>query len=241
MSDIVTMIAEDLRPSGTAEAWFSALARLPGGIGAVGYRKLKRRQQRLAEARLEALSAALGPGDIALDLGANVGDVTDLLAQGGATVHAFEPEPETFALLSARFADQPNVHPHNAAVSDYDGTAALVLPGSYRVSPRSASKAASIVHDRYRDGDHVETETRVIDIAGFVRDLPRRPSLIKIDIEGAEWKVLAALQAAELLSDGVCVFVETHERLDPSTLPLVRRQQAWAARQTDVYVNLYWG
>ena len=37
------------------------------------------------------------PGDIIIDAGANVGDVTSKCARTGATVHAFEPNPVCFA------------------------------------------------------------------------------------------------------------------------------------------------
>src|SRR3546814_19939216 len=42
----------------------------------------------------------LRPGDIAIDCGANVGRFTRPIAEGGATVHAFEPNPDAFAELS---------------------------------------------------------------------------------------------------------------------------------------------
>lgn len=241
MTHAAALIAEDLRPRGVAEQGFAALSRLPGRVGGIGYRKLKRRMQHRAEARFQAMAARLGAGDIALDLGANVGDLTALMATGGATIHAFEPEPETFGLLTERFKDAPHVHPRNAAVADYNGTAQLVLPASFADIPRSASKAASIAHDRYRTGNHLEAQTDVVDIVEVVRALPARPKLIKIDIEGAEWTVLEALRGAGLLAGGTCLFVETHERMDPTTLPTVRAWQAWAAAQTDVYVNFYWG
>src|SRR3546814_4183293 len=41
----------------------------------------------------------LRPGDIAIDCGANVGRFTRPIAEGGATVHAFEPNPDAFAEL----------------------------------------------------------------------------------------------------------------------------------------------
>lgn len=241
MSDIAALIAADLRPQGPAERAFALLSRWPGAVGAIGYRKLKRRMQHRAEARFQAVAAELGVDDIALDLGANVGDLTALMARGGATIHAYEPEPATFALLCERFAGQGNVTAHNAAVSDFDGTANLVLPASFADQPRSASKAASITHDRYRTGDHFETETPVVDIVAMMRALPRPPKLVKVDIEGAEWTILDALRKAGLLTGGMRLFVETHERLDPATLPLVRDWQTWASRQSDVYVNFYWG
>lgn len=45
-----------------------------------------------AEGYLAGVAAMLRPGDLALDLGANMGVVTDILARTGADVVAFEPD-----------------------------------------------------------------------------------------------------------------------------------------------------
>lgn len=42
----------------------------------------------------------LSKKDIAVDCGANVGRFTEMMAQTGATVYAFEPNPDAFAVLS---------------------------------------------------------------------------------------------------------------------------------------------
>ena len=233
--------ATDLTPSGLAEGLFALLARMPGALGHIGYRKMKRRLQRRAETRFADLAMALGPEDVALDFGANVGDLAEMMSANGATVHAFEPEPDTFCLLQTRFRGRENVHLHNAAVSDFDGEAELVLPASFSDQPRSASKAASIAHDRYRTDGHVTRTTTVRDIRGILRGLDQTPSLVKMDIEGAELAVLDALQSSDLLSSDTALFVETHERMDPPSLPRIKRLQDWARSDCPAYLNLYWG
>src|SRR3546814_8424189 len=52
----------------------------------------------------------LRPGDIAIDCGANVGRFTRPIAEGGATVHAFEPNPDAFAELSRNLAGRSEEH-----------------------------------------------------------------------------------------------------------------------------------
>ena len=239
--DLPACRAADLRAQGPSEHAFAALARLPGLPGAMGYRKLKRRLQHRAEARFRALAAVLGPGDLALDLGANVGDMTAVLAANGATVHAYEPEPDTFALLRTRFADAPNVAVHQAAIADRAGQADLVLPASFADRPRSASKAASIAHDRYRGDGAVTRMVALHDIRDVMAALPQPPRIIKMDIEGAELPVLEAMRAADLIAPDTAVFVETHERLDPASLGRVLALQAWARDGARGYVNLNWG
>ena len=239
--DLAAIAQADLSPIGTIETVFAAGANLPGYPGAVCYRKLKRRLQRRAEARFLELCCALSPGDIALDLGANIGDLTVHLAANGATVHAYEPEPETFGLLSERFAQSANVHLHQAAVSDRDGTTELILPASFREKPRSASKSASIAHDRYLGPGHIAHNVIVHNISTIICALPKLPTLVKMDIEGAELAVLEAMRKDGLAGPRMAIFVETHERLDPESLPRVRALQKWAREEALGYVNLYWG
>ena len=191
--DLAALAQVDLSPIGTIETALAVGANLPGYPGAVCYRKFKRRLQRRAEARFSELCRALGPADIALDLGANIGDLTVHLAANGATVYAYEPEPETFGLLSERFAQSANVHLHQAAVSDRDGTTELILPASFREKPRSASKAASIAHDRYLGPGHIAHTVFMHNITTIIRALPKLPALIKMDIEGAEVEAVGAL------------------------------------------------
>lgn len=241
LSPMAELAQKDLWPSVPAERLFCAGVDLPAGIGMVFFRKLKRRLMKRAEHRFDQLAAALGPDDIALDLGANVGDLTLKLAAGGAEVHAFEPEPATFRLLADRFADMPNVHLHQAAVSDRDGQVELVLPASFTELPRSASKAASIAHRRYAGEGHHAHLVQMRDIRDVLRALRKPPVLIKMDIEGAELMVLSAMRDAGLFHDGLAVFVETHERLDPESFGRVRALHRWARSEAPGYVNLNWG
>ena len=48
------------------------------------------------------LSVTLKPGNIVIDCGANVGDVASRLARSGATIYAFEPQPDCFAIVATQ-------------------------------------------------------------------------------------------------------------------------------------------
>lgn len=240
MTSVQDMIRADLSPRGAMETLFAACEHLPGGLSAIGYRKKKRRMGARAHERFAKIAAQLTPDDIAIDLGANVGEITTELARTGAIVHAFEPEPETFKLLQSNLQSYPNVTLHNSAVSGRDGTASLILPASFSDIPRSASKAASIAHDRYRNDEVAAVEVRTTDFGQFLNAIEGRVRLIKMDVEGAEWDVLQAISDAGAMDKFDLMFVETHERLDPAVLPVVRQQQELAAKRQHPYVNLYW-
>lgn len=231
----------DLRPTDLTERLFAAGQGLPGGLGWICYRKLKRRYADRSIEVFGRMLDALGPGDIAIDLGANVGEVTLQLAATGATVHAFEPDPETFEHLTAATAGRDNVILHNAAVGGRDGTVTLYRPPSWQdeAQRRSASKANTIVANDRSAGFDAGAEVPLVDFARFLNELPKAASLIKVDIEGAEWDMLDAVEA-RAMDRFDAMFIETHERFDLSILPALRARQARYAAMDRPYVNLYW-
>ena len=231
----------DISPTTLAERALDRLSNLPGEIGYVAFRKLKRRLQAKAELRFQREVNSLQATDLVLDLGANIGDLTELFAVKGCEVHAFEPEPETFKLLKQRFEAYTNVHLHNAAVGIEEGETELIVPSSFRENPRSASKASSITLDRYKSPNAIRHNVKVLNIIDFISKCPRRPRLIKFDIEGAELDILEKFQVENVLSRETMVFVETHERLERKHLPRVKFLQEWARNQSEPYVNLFWG
>ena len=227
---------------GTTEKLLALVAHMPGHLGYVGFRKLKRRIGRRSEAVFRDCIAQLRPGHIAIDLGANIGTITAELAATGALVHAFEPDPETFLHLSTRFAGQENVILHNAAVGGRDDRVTLYRPASWEdeARRRSASKAISVSEMAARRGFIPSGEVELMDFSRFIKTLPGDVQLVKMDIEGAEWDVLEALEA-RAPGRVQAMFVETHERIDPDKRPLVRRKQAEFAARDTPYINLYWG
>src|SRR5437868_3391265 len=76
-----------------------------------------------SERRLEA--AGLREGDLAIDCGANVGEITARMRSSGAEVYAFEPNPQAFTALYRRFAADAGVHCLPKAVLDSPGTVKL--------------------------------------------------------------------------------------------------------------------
>lgn len=127
------------------------------------------------------ISALLSRGDVAYDVGANVGFFTLLasriVGKGGAVV-AFEPFPANVRALR-RHVDlnrAGNVTIVEAAVSDRAGLARFEPAGN----PAMGGLA---------EGGALEVETVALDKLLRERGLPK-PNLLKIDVEGAEAQVL---------------------------------------------------
>jgi FkbM family methyltransferase len=138
------------------------------------------------------------PGDVVLDIGANIGYYTLLFAKlVGPTgyVFAFEPDPKNFSLLSrnVELNGYHNVVLINKAVSDKTGFAKLFLSDINSGDHRIYDSA---------DGRHsVPIQTVTLD--DYFVQSKLQFDLVKFDIQGAEW---AALQ-------GMTNFLSQHERL----------------------------
>lgn len=146
----------------------------------------------------------LGSGDVALDVGANQGSHTAVMAEAvGSTgaIFAFEPIPMLFHGLRARFKDQPFIRIVPLAISDTDETA------KFFVNTTNVSFCSGLRNqDEFSRGTSLSMDirTRRIDSLEFLKT--RTIRLVKFDVEGAE--LLALRGASELLRRArpVCVF-----------------------------------
>ena len=152
-------------------------------------------------AEYEALKAAAAPGAVALDVGANVGGYALLLGmwvRPGGRVFAFEPAPDAFGGLVRhvrlnRLEDV--VVPVQAAAAGETGTG------------RMAADGVSGGNRLGGEGQAVLTVT----LDEFCAREGIRPSLIKIDVEGAELEVLrGARQTIRSAGPGLTLLVEMH-------------------------------
>lgn len=135
-------------------------------------------------------------GETAVDVGANIGCLTSLMAARvgpRGKVMAFEPHPETFRFLSENAAVWrrelgARIELHQVALSDHDGDGMLSLPQDFNQDGALAS--LSLNPDRV--GAAISVRVRQID------NLVKEPiGLMKIDIEGHE--VVALRGALELI------------------------------------------
>ena len=216
--------------------------RVPGQLGYIARRKLKRRQCARMQDTFSLVLADTRAGDLCIDLGANVGDITLRMAATGADVISFEPDPGAFAALQDATSGLPNVTlVQKAAGHQRDN---LLLHRSAKWSPDHPSghtQGSSIVYrDKIADdGNAVMVE--VEDIIAFMDALDRDIRILKMDIEGAEWDILTRLIDHPVLSRIDCVFVETHERQDPARyVPIFESLQDRAEQISRPYINLYW-
>jgi len=167
---------------------------------------------------------ALGPGDIAIDCGANVGEITCLMAAGGARVHAFEPHPWAYKELVRRTAHLPNVACRRAAVAEVAGARLLFLHPREGRDPARHSTSASLHASKDNVDPGRSVEVPAVRLADFIEHLPEgRVALMKLDIEGAEVEVLNDLMDRGLHWQIDRTFVELHDRRIPELAGPTRR------------------
>lgn len=182
--------------------------------------KLKRRHRRelrteRALGMMQGIVAMLRPGDVAVDCGANQGDVTAQLAASGAIVHAFEPDPYNIAKLRDRFAGNDRVHLHPVAVGATAGTVRLMRAADWDANPDRASVKSTVVAGGRSIDDGGGIAVELIDFPAFLRGLREahgRIAFLKMDIEGAELDLLGAMLRDRLFDDVQLTVAETHER-----------------------------
>lgn len=153
------------------------------------------------------------PGDIVLDLGANIGYFTILAAKlAGPTgkVFSFEPEPTNFWYLTKNIKLNHciNVFAFQKAVSDRVGQTQLFVC-SYDSGHHTINQYDGI--ESYRRGRRsmahaIEIETLTVD--EFLRDKIDRVDIIKMDVEGAEALALLGMKDTLGCNHSIKVFLE---------------------------------
>jgi FkbM family methyltransferase len=155
---------------------------------------------------LAVMKRILGQGDLFVDAGANIG-LMSLFASGlvgrAGRVYAFEPNPETAAIL------RENIRINGAENIEVSECAIGRRPGKARIYERWDLNrgSATLIRPEVESGSH---EVTVTTLSEFLRD--KRPvRLVKLDIEGFEPEALQG--AMELLQreDPPVLMVECSE------------------------------
>lgn len=153
---------------------------------------------------------ALRPGMVVVDIGANRGDVARAFAARGATVHAFEPNPDIFPELEQAAQEYPGIRPHLCAVLDCDTEMKLYLHRDYSADPHGHSESSSLLANKVNVS---ETEYRTVpvrDIATIISEIGLPVDILKMDVEGAEYQILDRMIDSGAIEKVGMLLVEPH-------------------------------
>lgn len=168
---------------------------------------------------LEDLLDELSSEDVFYDVGANIGLYCCLASQICTDGHvvAFEPHPETYGRLQKNLSlNCNNYSVYQYALADQTGTMQLGLPedngrpGTFMLGSESAGPSIDV---NVVPGDDLRD----------AKSIPA-PTVLKIDVEGAEITALEGLRRTIERNDCRLVYVEVHpdilqnDGLDPSSV-----------------------
>ena len=138
----------------------------------------------------EQLLALIGPDDMVIEVGSNMGGHTVELAKKARGVYAFEPQRLAFQLLNANLALQSiiNVWAYQQAVGAEHGE--IMVPFC---TPTVINNTGAVTLDGSLNVAYCERVplVRLDDLVTPYDGTPVNPSLIKIDVEGMESEVLS--------------------------------------------------
>ena len=154
-----------------------------------------------------------------LDIGANIGNHAIFFASYFTEVHAFEPGPSTFLLLSHNATLKPNVHCHNVGVSDSTREA-------YWSAPTHNIGEGAISDNDFPGSERHRTTVRLVDIDSLAAIQDLDIGLIKIDVEGHEAAVLDGARSTIKKNSPVIIFEQQAREIINGSSPTIDRLRA---------------
>jgi FkbM family methyltransferase len=152
----------------------------------------------------------LGPQSFVLDVGAYVGDWTsEIVARYGAEVIAFEPLPCYYGALIRRFEQTEQVRVRGYGLAEASGRASMGM--------------AQMGSSEFLKKNRVPVIMR--DVAEVFEELGgREVDLMKVNIEGGEYKLLERMLQKDLLRNVRKLMVQFHEQWPSRRESRPRRQ-----------------
>lgn len=153
------------------------------------------RLQRLAREYGLGREYDLAPGDVVIDVGANIGEFTILAAAFGARVYAFEPDPTAAACFEANTRALDGVHLYRDVLWREETEI------DFHLAPERADSSAFTPQSAH------STTRRIAQPLDSIAELRRidRVKLIKCDAEGAEPEVLMGATRVLGITDVVVI------------------------------------
>ncbi|MDJ0637894.1 MAG: FkbM family methyltransferase [Paracoccaceae bacterium] len=158
-------------------------------------------------AQMRRMAQELGPDDVVIDLGAHVGNASIEFAHCAKHVYAFEPNPRNFKELKAQTRRYSNISVFEEAVSDKQGEAKLFYENA---KLGRHFEGATILSGKSNIGYDKSYNVKTVSILDVLDRIGEPVSLIKMDVEGAEYVILDALITSGRLAEIGKIYVECH-------------------------------
>jgi len=168
---------------------------------------------------LADIVSSVGPSDVFGDLGANIGLFSALAGQNADRTVAFEPHPDNYDRLRENLSlNSVAADMFQIALSDTEGNLEFILPPDIDVTGGAAivsGEEEQKEHFRKQYGGfRTEVVSSMTGDSFFQRHDVPSPTVLKIDVEGAEMNVLQGLETTIAASDVRLIYVEVHRFID---------------------------
>lgn len=138
---------------------------------------------------------------LSFGVGKDISWETAIVRKYGCRILLFDPTPASIEWIS-RQELPPNMIFFSFGISDHDGTEKFYLPGDANYISASVISGAS--SSRFFEAE-VHTLNRILDMTGV-----KKADILKMDIEGAEYKVIRNLQMLDFRPQQI--LIEFHHR-----------------------------
>ncbi len=151
----------------------------------------QRADNKLIPERLNFYRQLIHEGDLCFDVGANIGNRTEIFLTLGARVVVVEPQDECAQMLKLRFGNK--IHLIQSALGEREGEETIFISETSEVSSLSQDWISSVSQSRFRDVQwNSQKKVSVTTMDKLIKTYGT-PKFCKIDVEGYEEKVLSGL------------------------------------------------
>jgi FkbM family methyltransferase len=147
--------------------------------------------------------ADIGPGSVVIDVGAYTGAwAQHMVDRYDPTIYAFEPNPESFAVLQEKATNNPKLKPMPYGLGSEDMSVEFTANGL----------GSSMYEEREKNANVPRIRVEIAAIDRIWKELELgQVDLMKINIEGAEFPLLDKMIEENLLSCVHCFLIQFHE------------------------------
>jgi FkbM family methyltransferase len=153
--------------------------------------KTQRHDQKMRPRRLSFYEGFVKPGDLCFDVGANIGNRTEIFLLLGARVVAIEPQRDCAKMLKLRFGNK--IQLKQMALGESETTAQMYISDTSEISSLSREWIDSVSKSRFSNTQWNKTETVEVTTLDALIASHGLPKFCKIDVEGHEEPVLKGL------------------------------------------------
>lgn len=158
----------------------------------------------------QMMKKILKKGDIVIDIGANIGYYVILeskLVGHEGVVYAIEPVPLAVELLrrNCELNKCKNVKIYQLAIYNRSGKLTIYVPSKLNWSTINIENVKDI-----KRNSCIKIEVNALTLEDFIQKEKIKPTLIRMDVEGAEFEILTSSEKLLRKLDNIMLFVEFH-------------------------------